>query len=57
MLTKKQKTEIKEHLEKSQNPLFFFDNDNDGLMSFLLNPLILDIKLTLRIPLRKLTLF
>jgi single-stranded DNA-specific DHH superfamily exonuclease len=36
MLTKKQKTEIKEHLEKSQNPLFFFDNDCDGLCSFLL---------------------
>ncbi|MDP7521214.1 MAG: hypothetical protein QF567_03195, partial [Candidatus Pacearchaeota archaeon] len=36
MLTKKQITEIREHLEKAQNPLFFFDNDNDGLMSFLL---------------------
>ncbi|MEN9626246.1 MAG: hypothetical protein RL557_574 [archaeon] len=28
--------EIREHLEKAQNPLFFFDNDNDGLCSFLL---------------------
>tara|TARA_Y100000034_G_scaffold79823_1_gene95791 strand:+ start:3477 stop:4529 length:1053 start_codon:yes stop_codon:yes gene_type:complete len=36
MLTKKQVGEIKEHLEKAQNPLFFFDNDNDGLCSFLL---------------------
>jgi len=36
MLTKKQISEIREHLDKAQNPLFFFDNDNDGLMSFLL---------------------
>lgn len=36
MLTKKQVKEIREHLEKAQNPLFFFDNDNDGLCSFLL---------------------
>jgi single-stranded DNA-specific DHH superfamily exonuclease len=36
MLTKKQVNEIKEHLEKAQNPLFFFDNDPDGLCSFLL---------------------
>jgi len=36
MLTKKQINEIREHLKKAQNPLFFFDNDNDGLMSFLL---------------------
>ncbi len=35
MLTKKQVKEIKEHLEKAQNPVFFFDNDNDGLCSFL----------------------
>jgi oligoribonuclease NrnB/cAMP/cGMP phosphodiesterase (DHH superfamily) len=35
MLTEKQASEIKEHLEKAQNPLFFFDNDNDGLASFL----------------------
>lgn len=36
MLILKQINEIKEHLEKAQNPLFFFDNDNDGLCSFLL---------------------
>jgi single-stranded DNA-specific DHH superfamily exonuclease len=36
MLTKKQVKEIMEHLDKAQNPLFFFDNDQDGLCSFLL---------------------
>jgi len=36
MLTDKQIEEIRGHLERAQNPLFFFDNDNDGLMSFLL---------------------
>jgi len=36
MLTRKQVTEIREHLSKAQNPLFFFDNDQDGLCSFLL---------------------
>jgi len=36
MLTKKQIKEIREHLNRSQNPLFFFDNDVDGLCSFLL---------------------
>ncbi|MAG02690.1 hypothetical protein CMI42_05110 [Candidatus Pacearchaeota archaeon] len=36
MLTEQQVEEIREHLEKAQNPLFFFDNDNDGLTSFLL---------------------
>lgn len=36
MLTDNQVLEIKDHLEKAQNPLFFFDNDNDGLVSFLL---------------------
>lgn len=36
MLTKKQVDEVREHLEKAQNPLFFFDNDPDGLCSFLL---------------------
>ena len=36
MLTKKQIKEIRDHLEKSQNPVFFFDNDPDGLCSFLL---------------------
>lgn len=36
MLTQKQIREIREHLERAQNPLFFFDNDADGLASFLL---------------------
>ena len=36
MLTEKQILEIKAHLEKAQNPLFFFGNDADGLCSFLL---------------------
>ena len=36
MLTKKEIAQIKEHLEKAQNPIFFFDNDPDGLCSFLL---------------------
>lgn len=36
MLTKKQVENIKQHLDKSQNPIFFFDNDLDGLCSFLL---------------------
>lgn len=36
MLTEKQIDEIREHLEKAQNPLFFYDNDCDGLCSFLL---------------------
>jgi hypothetical protein len=36
MLTKKQVSEIREHLEKAQNPVFFFDNDPDGMCSFLI---------------------
>ena len=36
MLNEKQVQEIREHLDKAQNPLFFFDNDVDGLVSFLL---------------------
>lgn len=36
MLTEKQIKEIREHLEKAQNPLFYYDNDADGLCSFLL---------------------
>lgn len=36
MLSKKELEEIKNHLEKAQNPLFFFDNDADGLCSYLL---------------------
>lgn len=35
MLTEKQLQEIRDHLEKAQNPIFFFDNDADGLTSFL----------------------
>ncbi|MFH1585347.1 MAG: DHH family phosphoesterase [archaeon] len=36
MLSSKQIKEIREHLEKAQNPIFYFDNDGDGLCSFLL---------------------
>ncbi|HPD81802.1 MAG TPA: DHHA1 domain-containing protein [Candidatus Pacearchaeota archaeon] len=36
MLTKNQEKEIREHLSNAQNPVFFFDNDQDGLCSFLL---------------------
>src|SRR3989304_6938719 len=36
MLTKKQVMEIRELLNNSSSPLFFFDNDPDGLCSFLL---------------------
>jgi len=36
MLTESKFSEIREHLESSQNPLFLFDNDVDGLVSFLL---------------------
>jgi single-stranded DNA-specific DHH superfamily exonuclease len=36
MLTERQVGEIKEHLGLAQNPVFFFDNDADGLCSFLL---------------------
>ena len=36
MLTEKQLIEIKEHLEKAQNPIFYYDNDCDGLCSFLI---------------------
>lgn len=36
MLSKEQIEEIRESLNRSQNPVFFFDNDCDGLMSFLL---------------------
>lgn len=42
MLNEKQVIEIREHLEKAQNPLFFFDNDNDGLTSFLILRRFLD---------------
>src|SRR3989344_4018019 len=36
MLNKKQIHEIKEHLDKAQNPVFYYDNDVDGLCSFVL---------------------
>ncbi len=36
MLSDKQLNEIRISLEKSNNPIFFFDNDVDGLVSFLL---------------------
>lgn len=36
MLTKSQVKEIREHLNAAQNPIFFFDNDPDGLCSFFL---------------------
>jgi single-stranded DNA-specific DHH superfamily exonuclease len=36
MLTKKRVNEIREFLNNSNSPLFFFDNDPDGLCSFLL---------------------
>lgn len=36
MLTKKQVSEIREHLQRANEPLFLFDNDPDGLCSFLL---------------------
>ncbi len=36
MLTEEQLKEIRGHLNSAQNPVFFFDNDQDGLCSFLL---------------------
>ncbi len=36
MLTEIQLQEIREHLNRAQNPLFFFDNDADGLCAFLI---------------------
>lgn len=36
MLSEKQMNEIREHLEKAQNPLFYYDNDADGLCAFVL---------------------
>lgn len=36
MLTPTQMKEIKEHLQRAQNPIFLYDNDADGLCSFLL---------------------
>lgn len=42
MLSKNQISEIREHLEKAQNPLFYYDNDCDGLCSFLIFRRFLD---------------
>jgi single-stranded DNA-specific DHH superfamily exonuclease len=36
MLTKKQLQEVREHLENAKNPIFYFDNDTDGLCSYVL---------------------
>lgn len=36
MLNKKEIEEIREHLTRAQNPIFYYDNDADGLCSFLL---------------------
>lgn len=36
MLTPQQIQELKEHLERAQNPLFYYDNDADGLCSFII---------------------
>jgi single-stranded DNA-specific DHH superfamily exonuclease len=36
MISKKQINEILGHLEKAQNPIFYYDNDCDGLCAFLL---------------------
>jgi len=36
MLSESKCKEIREHLEKSQNPVFYYDNDADGLCSFLI---------------------
>jgi single-stranded DNA-specific DHH superfamily exonuclease len=36
MLSEKSNSEIREHLERAQNPLFYFDNDQDGLCSYLI---------------------
>jgi len=36
MISKKNLDKIREYLDISQNPLFFFDNDQDGLCSYLL---------------------
>ena len=36
MLGEKEIKEIREHLERAKNPLFFYDDDHDGLASYLL---------------------
>ena len=42
MLTEKQIEEIKDHLDRAQNPIFYYDNDADGLCSFLILKRYLD---------------
>jgi single-stranded DNA-specific DHH superfamily exonuclease len=36
MLTEKQILQIREHLDRAQNPVFFYDNDADGFCSYVL---------------------
>jgi len=36
MLSSKKLKEIKEHLDRAQNPLFLYDNDEDGLCAFII---------------------
>ncbi len=36
MLSEKQVLELREHLARAQNPIFYYDNDCDGLCSFVL---------------------
>jgi len=36
MISQNKLEELRENLENSQNPLFFFDNDTDGLCAFLI---------------------
>ncbi len=36
MLSHEHQLELKEHLDRAQNPIFYYDNDADGLCSFLL---------------------
>jgi single-stranded DNA-specific DHH superfamily exonuclease len=42
MLSEKQISEIREHLEKAQNPIFYYDNDADGFCSYVLLRRFLD---------------
>ena len=42
MLTQEQNQKIKELLDSSQNPLFYFDNDQDGVTSYLILRRILE---------------
>jgi len=36
MLTEKQIQSVREHLERAQNPVFYYDNDADGLCSYVI---------------------